>query len=176
MSVRPLVGWLVGWSVGRSVGNAFVRRSTRRTYWPPWPRLGLNPYNQSCFTHGSFVSEEHHLDWILEGGLRPIKARDFGSDRKALPDETDLTSFLFQFTAKRCGERRTTVDKDRSTVDVVSTWKYGGIHYRKTDKLKRLIFGIKTNRRMFYCPWVLVAMETHFHVFTLKYQYFDNFF
>ena len=26
----------VGWSVGRS-GNAFVRRSTRRTYWPTWP-------------------------------------------------------------------------------------------------------------------------------------------
>jgi len=46
---------------------------------------------------GSFVSEEHHLDWILEGGLRPVKARDFGSDRKALPDETDLTSSSFQF-------------------------------------------------------------------------------
>ena len=27
---------------------------------------------------------------------------------------------------------------------------------------------------MFCCPWVLVAMETHFHVFTLKYQYFEN--
>jgi len=49
---------------------------------------------------GSFVSEEHHLDWILEGGLSPVKARDFGSDRKALPDETDLTSSSFQFTVK----------------------------------------------------------------------------
>ena len=29
---------------------------------------------------------------------------------------------------------------------------------------------------MLYCPWVLVAMETHFHVFTLKYQYFEKFF
>ena len=28
---------------------------------------------------------------------------------------------------------------------------------------------------MLYCPWVLVAMETHFHVFTLKYQYFAKF-
>ena len=28
---------------------------------------------------------------------------------------------------------------------------------------------------MLYCPWVLVAMETHFHVFTLKYQYFEKF-
>jgi len=46
---------------------------------------------------GSFVSEEHHLDRILEGGLRPVKARDFGSNRKALPDETNLTSFSFQF-------------------------------------------------------------------------------
>ena len=26
---------------------------------------------------------------------------------------------------------------------------------------------------MLYCPTVLVAKETHFHVFTLKYQYFD---
>ena len=25
---------------------------------------------------------------------------------------------------------------------------------------------------MLYCSWVLVAMETHFHVFILKYQYF----
>ena len=33
----PLVGWSVGWLVGRSVGNAFIRRSTRRTYWPTWP-------------------------------------------------------------------------------------------------------------------------------------------
>ena len=30
-SVRPSVGW--------SVGYAFVRRSTRRTYWPTWPCL-----------------------------------------------------------------------------------------------------------------------------------------
>ena len=29
---------------------------------------------------------------------------------------------------------------------------------------------------MLYRPWVLVAMETHFHVFPLKYQYFKNFF
>ena len=28
---------------------------------------------------------------------------------------------------------------------------------------------------MLYCPWVLVAMKTHFHVFTLKYQYFAKF-
>ena len=28
---------------------------------------------------------------------------------------------------------------------------------------------------MFYCPWMLVAVETHFHVFTLKYQYFEKF-
>ena len=28
---------------------------------------------------------------------------------------------------------------------------------------------------MLYCPWVLVAMETHFYVFTLKYQYFEKF-
>ena len=29
---------------------------------------------------------------------------------------------------------------------------------------------------MLYCRWVLVAMETHFHVFTPKYQYFKKFF
>ena len=29
---------------------------------------------------------------------------------------------------------------------------------------------------MLYCPWVLVAMEAHFPLFTLKYQYFENFF
>ena len=29
---------------------------------------------------------------------------------------------------------------------------------------------------MLYCPWVLVAMETHFHVFTPKYQFFEKFF
>ena len=29
---------------------------------------------------------------------------------------------------------------------------------------------------MLHCPWVLVAMETHFHALTLKYQYFENFF
>ena len=28
---------------------------------------------------------------------------------------------------------------------------------------------------MLYCPWVLVATKTHFYVFTLKYQYFENF-
>ena len=28
------------------------------------------------------------------------------------------------------------------TVDVVLSWKYGGIHYRKTNILNRLIFGI----------------------------------
>ena len=29
---------------------------------------------------------------------------------------------------------------------------------------------------MLYCPWVLIAMETRFNVFTLKYQYFEKFF
>ena len=29
---------------------------------------------------------------------------------------------------------------------------------------------------MLYCPCVLVAMETHFYVFTLKYQYIEKFF
>ena len=29
---------------------------------------------------------------------------------------------------------------------------------------------------MLYCPWMLVAMETHFHVFPLKYQHFEKFF
>ena len=29
---------------------------------------------------------------------------------------------------------------------------------------------------MLYCPKVLVAMETHFYVFTLKYQCFEKFF
>ena len=29
---------------------------------------------------------------------------------------------------------------------------------------------------MLYCPWVLVAMETHFYVFTLNYQFFETFF
>ena len=29
---------------------------------------------------------------------------------------------------------------------------------------------------MLNCLWVLVAMGTHFHVFTLKYQYFEKFF
>ena len=29
---------------------------------------------------------------------------------------------------------------------------------------------------MLYCPWVLVAMETHFHVFKLKYQFFEKFY
>ena len=29
---------------------------------------------------------------------------------------------------------------------------------------------------MLYCPWVLVAMETHFYVFTPKYQYLEKFF
>ena len=38
-----------------------------------------------------------------------------------------------------------------------------GIHYRKMNILKRLIFGM-----------VLVAMETHFYVFTLKYEYFGK--
>ena len=28
------------------------------------------------------------------------------------------------------------------TVDVVKTWKYGGIHYRNTNIFSRLIFGI----------------------------------
>ena len=51
-----------------------------------------------------------------------------------------------------------------------------GIHYRKTNIFKRLIFGIKTNKSMLYCPWVLVAVETHSLVFTLKYQYFENFY
>ena len=60
------------------------------------------------------------------------------------------------------------------TVDVVYTWKYGGIHYRKTNKSKKLIFGMWTNKRMLYCPWVLVAIETRFYVFTLKYQYFEK--
>ena len=41
-----------------------------------------------------------------------------------------------------------------------------GFHYRKTNILKRLI-----NKKMLYCPWVLVAMEIHFYVFTLMYQY-----
>ena len=29
---------------------------------------------------------------------------------------------------------------------------------------------------MLYKRWVSVAMEIHFHVFLLKYQYFENFF
>ena len=29
---------------------------------------------------------------------------------------------------------------------------------------------------MLYCLRVLVAMETHFHVFLLKYQYFEEFY
>ena len=29
---------------------------------------------------------------------------------------------------------------------------------------------------MLYCPWVLVAMETHFQAFMLKYQFFKKFF
>ena len=29
---------------------------------------------------------------------------------------------------------------------------------------------------MLYCPWALVAIETHCYVFTLKYQYFEKFF
>ena len=29
---------------------------------------------------------------------------------------------------------------------------------------------------MLYCLWVLVAMETHFQVLTLKYQLFEKFF
>ena len=29
---------------------------------------------------------------------------------------------------------------------------------------------------MLYCPWVLVAMETHFKALTLKYQFFEKFF
>ena len=29
---------------------------------------------------------------------------------------------------------------------------------------------------MFYCLWDLVAMETHFYVFTPKYQYFEKLF
>ena len=29
---------------------------------------------------------------------------------------------------------------------------------------------------MLKCPWVLDAMKTHFHVFTLEYQYFEKFF
>ena len=63
-----------------------------------------------------------------------------------------------------------------ATVDVVYTWKYGGIHYRETNLPKRLLFGIETNKTMLCCPWVLVAMETYFHVFTQKYQYFEKFF
>ena len=51
-----------------------------------------------------------------------------------------------------------------------------GIHYRKTNILKTLIFGILFNKRMLYCPWVFVAMEKHFYVFTLKYQYFEKLF
>ena len=43
-------------------------------------------------------------------------------------------------------------------------------------QIKRLIFGIKTNKKMLYCLWVLVAMETHFHVSSLKYQYFEKFY
>ena len=27
---------------------------------------------------------------------------------------------------------------------------------------------------MFYCLWVLVAMETHFPLYKLKYQYFEE--
>ena len=29
---------------------------------------------------------------------------------------------------------------------------------------------------MRYCPWLLVAKETHFHVITLKYQNFEKIF
>jgi len=29
---------------------------------------------------------------------------------------------------------------------------------------------------MLYCLWLSVAMETHFHAFMLKYQYFEKFF
>ena len=32
--------------------------------------------------------------------LRPVKARDFGSDRKALPDETDLNFLLVPIYCK----------------------------------------------------------------------------
>ena len=38
-SITGCVRWLVGRSVCLSVGDAFVRRSTRRTYWPTWPCL-----------------------------------------------------------------------------------------------------------------------------------------
>ena len=31
-------------------------------------------------------------------------------------------------------------------------------------------------KRMLYWQWVLVAMELYFHVFPLKYKYFENFF
>ena len=31
------------------------------------------------------------------------------------------------------------------------------------------------NKRMLYSSFKLVAIETHFHVFPLKYQYFENF-
>ena len=38
-----------------------------------------------------------------------------------------------------------------------------------------MIFGIKTNQRMHCWQWLSVAMETYFHVFPLKQQYFKNF-
>ena len=41
-----------------------------------------------------------------------------------------------------------TEDFTRNTVDAVQTKKYGGIHNRRTNKVK--IFGTKTNKRILY--------------------------
>ena len=40
---------------------------------------------------------------------------------------------------------------------------------------KGMIFGMLTNKRMLYWPWVSVAIEIYFRVFPLKYQYLKYF-
>ena len=67
-SVSGLVGQSVGRSVGWSVSNAFVRRFTRRTYWPTWPCfLAAGPKEPMiyAFTNGEIPSFSVHLSAIF---------------------------------------------------------------------------------------------------------------
>ena len=60
----------------------------------------------------------------------------------------------------------------RSRLDL----RWRGQDNGKRNEARGLIFGISTYKRMTYSPWWSVVMETHFHAFSLKHQYFERFF
>ena len=86
----------------------------------------------SCI-HAFFASL--HLQ-LLEKSILSLPrppSRDLGSRVSGPSLVTEAYLFLYKYTHKR-------KYWPTRTVDVVLTWKYGGIHYRQTNKLERLIF------------------------------------